>query len=73
LARDKNAEEQKPSALGMGIFDKIYKYMNKESKEEREEREKKELEREKTLLFGPGSIKKELHSKYRESLDDVKS
>lgn len=44
----------------MGIFDKIYKYMNKESKEEREEREKKELERERKLLFGPGSIKSNL-------------
>lgn len=41
----------------MGIFDKIYKYMNKESKEEREQREKKELEKERKLLLGPGTMK----------------
>ena len=50
--REKNAEESKPSGMGMGIFDKIYKYMNKESKDEREERERKELEKERTLLLG---------------------
>jgi hypothetical protein len=46
--------------MGMGIFDKIYKMMNKESKEEREDREKKELEKERKLLFGPGPIKSNL-------------
>ena len=62
--------------MGMGIFDKIYKMMNKESKEEREEREKKELEKERKLLFGPGPIKsnlQELHSKYRNPLENVKN
>jgi hypothetical protein len=46
----------------MGIFEKIYKYMNKESKEEREERERKEFERERKLLLGPGSIKTNMGS-----------
>jgi hypothetical protein len=41
----------------MGIFEKIYKYMNKESKEEREDRELKEFETERKLLLGPGSIR----------------
>ena len=60
----------------MGIFDKIYKMMNKESKEEREDREKKELEKERKLLFGPGPIKsnlQDLHSKYRNPLENVKN
>jgi hypothetical protein len=63
----------------MGIFEKIYKYMNKESKEEREDRERKEFEREKKLLLGPGSIKtnmgsdsQELISKYRNPLDRIR-
>lgn len=42
----------------MGIFDKIYKFMNRESKEEREERERKELERDRRLLVGNSSISK---------------
>jgi hypothetical protein len=64
----------------MGIFEKIYKYMNKESKEEREERERKEFERERKLLLGPGSIKtnmgsfsQDLHSKYRNPLDRIQN
>jgi hypothetical protein len=40
----------------MGIFDKIYKFMNRESKEEREERERKELERDRNLLIGSQAI-----------------
>lgn len=56
--------------MGMGIFDKIYKYMNKESKEEREDRERKEFEKERKLLFGPGS---EFHSKYRNPLEKVQN
>ena len=40
----------------MGIFDKIYKFMNRESKEEREEREQKELEADRALLIGNTSV-----------------
>ena len=41
---------------GFGIFDKIYKYMNKpEAKEDKEERERKEIEKEKRLLYGISS------------------
>lgn len=54
--RQSKVETPKPS--GMGIFDKIYKFMNRESKEEREERERKELERDRRLLVGISSISK---------------
>lgn len=38
--QNKNREKvETPKPSGMGIFDKIYKFMNRESKEEREERE----------------------------------
>ena len=40
---------------GLGIFDKIYKFLNRETKEEKEERERLELERERRLLFGPAA------------------
>lgn len=40
----------------MGIFDKIYKFMNRESKEEREEREQKELEADRALLIGNANV-----------------
>ena len=40
----------------MGIFDKIYKFMNRESKEEREERERLELEADRKLLTGGASV-----------------
>lgn len=54
----------------MGIFDRIYKYMNRESKEEREERERKEFEKERRLLLGPGSkLPQDLKSKYRAPLE----
>lgn len=43
--------------MGFGIFDKIYKYVNRESKEEREERERKEREAERKLLLGATSAK----------------
>ena len=49
-----------PKGAGsFGIFDRIYRYLNRESTEEQEERETQELERERErdrrLLVGGGS------------------
>ena len=55
--QNKNREKvETPKPSGMGIFDKIYKFMNRESKEEREERERLELEADRKLLTGGASV-----------------
>jgi signal transduction histidine kinase len=51
--REEQSNRDKPKNSGaMGIFDKIYKYINRETKEDREERERKELARDMRLLYG---------------------
>ena len=54
----KNREKvETPKPSGMGIFDKIYKFMNRgETKEEREEREQQELEADRKLLMGGATL-----------------
>lgn len=55
--QNKNREKvETPKPSGMGIFDKIYRLVNRESKEEREERERLELEADRKLLTGGVNI-----------------
>jgi len=73
--------ENKNKDATFGIFDKIYKYLNRETKEERDAKERKEKERERSLLFGTGMnltgfnttrTSNDLFSKYR-SLESIQN
>jgi hypothetical protein len=44
-------------SYGAALFDRIYKYIGRESKEEKEEREKRELEADRRLLISSSSMK----------------